>query len=288
MTRWLDQFRPDLAVISQGMSYDGEFWMKACSVRDIPYVLIVNNAREYLWPSDDQCIELGRLFDKAKVCFFVAENNLRMVEKQLAMKLRNAQIVRCPFDVAYDNDIPWPDVSRNMKMACVARLSLDKGQDVLFDVLNMPKWKERSIEMSLYGIGAMRLPLERLKKMRGLNSVKFLGYVDDMESIWRQHHALVLPSRYEGLPIVLVDAMLCGRPCIVTDVGGNAEIIEDNITGFVARAPTPECLDEAMERAWQRRNEWAAMGRLAREHVKKYVSRDPVEIFADQLVTLLR
>ena len=56
--------------------------------------------------------------------------------------------------------------------------------------------------------------------------------------IWAEHHALVLPSRFEGMPLVVVEAMLCGRPCIVTDVGGNAELIRDGINGFLAKAPT--------------------------------------------------
>ena len=57
----------------------------------------------------------------------------------------------------------------------------------------------------------------------------------------------MLPSRFEGLPLALVEAMLCPRPAVVTNVAGNTEVIEDGETGFVAAAPTAGHLDEAME-----------------------------------------
>ena len=51
------------------------------------------------------------------------------------------------------------------------------------------------------------------------------------------------------MPLSLVEAMLCRRPCIATDVGGNRELIRDGVNGFLAKAPTVESLDEAMNRA---------------------------------------
>ena len=74
----------------------------------------------------------------------------------------------------------------------------------------------------------------------GLEKVTYGGFTEDVESIWASHHALVLPSRSEGLPLVVVEAMLCGRPAIVTDVAGNAELIQDGVSGFVAAAAAPQ------------------------------------------------
>jgi glycosyltransferase involved in cell wall biosynthesis len=106
-------------------------------------------------------------------------------------------------------------------------------------------------------------------------------------SIWASHHALVLPSRYEGLPLSLVEAMLCGRPSIVTNVSGNTELLEDNVTGFVAAAPMPTFLDEALERAWARRADWQAIGAAAARQVRELVPSDPAGVFADELLALV-
>jgi len=94
---------------------------------------------------------------------------------------------------------------------------------------------------------------------------------------------LVLPSRCEGLPLALVEAMWCSRPAVVTDVGGNAELCVDDETGFVAGAPTPGVFGQALERAWGRRHEWQFMGQQARRRAEELIPKDPVGDFCSQL-----
>jgi glycosyltransferase involved in cell wall biosynthesis len=77
--------------------------------------------------------------------------------------------------------------------------------------------------------------------------------------------------------------MLCGRPCVVTDVGGNRELVRDGINGFMAKAPTVELLDEAMNSAWEERARLKEMGRAAAKDVRQFVSRDPGEDLAREL-----
>jgi glycosyltransferase involved in cell wall biosynthesis len=81
--------------------------------------------------------------------------------------------------------------------------------------------------------------------------------------------------------------MLCGRTVIATNAGGSAEIIEDNITGFIARAPTAEAFDEALERAWTRRHEWEQIGKRAAESIRKIVPFDPAAQFAKMLLQIV-
>jgi glycosyltransferase involved in cell wall biosynthesis len=96
-----------------------------------------------------------------------------------------------------------------------------------------------------------------------------------------------MPSRYEGMPLAVVEAMLCGRVCIVTDVGGNRELITDNINGFIARYPYPEFLDEAMERAWQMKDNWQKIGEKASDDIRKIIPPDPVGQFTASLKEIL-
>jgi glycosyltransferase involved in cell wall biosynthesis len=77
----------------------------------------------------------------------------------------------------------------------------------------------------------------------------FTGHTESLDALWRQHHGLILPSRVEGLPLAMVEAMLRGRPVIATRVAGIPEVLEDGASGFLAAAPTVEHLDEAMQRA---------------------------------------
>ena len=131
--------------------------------------------------------------------------------------------------------------------------------------------------------GALRSIVETLK----LSNVRFEGFVEDIEKFWSRHQLLVLPSRFEGLPLALVEAMLCNRTAVVTDVAGNGELIVDGLNGFIARAPTVELLDEAMNRAWNARTGLQEMGSAAGKTARELIPRDPVQTFADELQSVL-
>ena len=178
----------------------------------------------------------------------------------------------------------WPGDSGPLRLACVARMdAAAKGQDLLLRILARPQWRERPIELNFFGEGVHELGLRRLTQMLQLNNVHFCGHISDIRAIWEQNHLLVLPSRFEGLPLALVEAMWCGRPAVVTDVGGNAELCLDGETGFVAPAATLSCFSRTLERAWERRKEWLNLGQAARARVENQIPKDPVRLFCERL-----
>jgi glycosyltransferase involved in cell wall biosynthesis len=288
-SNFLDSFSPNFVVISQGFSSDGLLWMEECLSRNIPFAVIVQAASDTnSWLPHEQSLRLARAMLAAKKCFFVSQANLETLIKITGVNLLNAQIVANPFNVAYDIKIPWVSDEKTLKLACVARLDLEaKGHDILLQVLKNEKWKNRNIEISLFGKGNHCQLLERLIDIWEINQIKLFGHVNDISTIWKEHHALLLPSRHEGLPLSLVEAMLCARTAIVTDVGGNAELVEDNITGFVAQAPNAEFLDEALERAWQNRKNLCEIGKMASTKVRQIIPNDPIELFTNIIKSLL-
>jgi glycosyltransferase involved in cell wall biosynthesis len=119
--------------------------------------------------------------------------------------------------------------------------------------------------------------------MLELNNVHFRGYVDDVGAIWERNHLMVQPSRYEGVPMTVIESMWCRRPAVVTDVGRTAELYIDGETGFVASAPTVSSLAYALERAWDHRKDWQCMGLAARARAESHIPRDPIAEFAEKL-----
>ena len=87
--------------------------------------------------------------------------------------------------------------------------------------------------------------------------------------------------------MAVIEAMLCGRPVVATDVAG-AEVVEDGVTGFLAEAATVGCMGAALDRFWARRDEAEAIGAAAAERIRQLVPRDPVKVFADKLRELVR
>ena len=279
--------RPDLVIISQGDNYDGLYLGYLCRKLKIPYTLICQKASDYLWPEDKLRRLKGQVFRDAVKCFFVSEHNRRLTEDQYGVTLKNAIVVTNPYMVSVTEPLPWPaNDDATLRLACVARLYLlDKGQDILLRVLARNKWKERKLHVSFFGEGVNRESLEFLAAKLGTQNVSFEGHTNDVVGIWRNHHALILPSRAEGMPLALVEAMMCGRPGIVTRVGGNAELVEDRVTGFLA-APVEDSLDAALEDAWARRHELHEMGRLAASKIRELIPPNPAEQFAHMLLNI--
>jgi glycosyltransferase involved in cell wall biosynthesis len=276
----------DLVVISQGVNSDGVAWMETARRLGRRYVVISQSAVLYWSPDDDVAERIAAGHEGAAATYFVSRGILEISRRQFSSPLRNAKVVRNPFNVRYDAHPAWPtDVAEGeLKLACVARLEISsKSQDLLLQVLGLPKWKGRPVRLSLIGNGPNERGLRYLAKQLELESVDFCGHWDNIEEIWSRHHALVLPSRFEGMPLSLVEAMLCGRAAIVTDVGGNAELVRDGVNGFLAKAATVELVDEAMERAWQNRHRLREMGDTAARDVRAWVSADPVGEFVREL-----
>lgn len=280
--------RPDLAVLSLPVSGCGAEFAAACRRHRVRYAVIVQNVAERYWPADSDRTQLAEMYQGAARCYFVSEGNRRLVESMLGLRLERAEVVRNPFGVPYESGWTWPDVADGFLAACVARLEpWDKGQDLLLHALAAPPWRERPLTVDFYGTGACEQGLKALAELLKLSNVRFRGYISDVERIWREHHLLILPSRNEGLPIALVEALLCGRPAVVTDVAGNAEVVQDGVTGYVAPAAETRPVAEALERAWAGREQWAEMGRRAAAAIRQLVPGDPAAELARRLVKVV-
>ncbi len=286
-TAWLRRHAPDLLVISQGGPWDGVPWMTLCRALDIPYCSVIQANSELWWPLDSRLPEIRAGLLGARRVFFVSQANRRLMELQCGMALPNAEVVANPCKVDRSAAVDWPQSHDPLRFACVGRMAPSaKGQDVLFEVLAQEKWRRRRVELHLYGSGPSESSLGALALFLRLPNVFCHGHVSDVRAIWSANHALVLPSRFEGLPLTIVEAMLCARPVITTDVAGNTEVVTDNVDGFVAGAATVPLLDEAMERAWTRRSDWHAMGLRARAAALASTPPDATGEFERTLVDL--
>ncbi len=282
-SRRLKRFDPDLVVISQGHNAGGFDWAKLCRESRIPYVIIVQCNSE-IWWFGEEIDEAVASYTGARSVFCVSHSNLDLLRLQLGEPLLNAEVVWNPYKVSTEPAPAWPDESAGWRLACVARINpAAKGQDLLLRTLALPEWRNRPVELNLFGSGSDEQALRRIASMLKLNNVNFRGRVADIRAIWEQNHLLALPSRYEGLPLALVEAMWCGRPAVVTDVGGNTELCSDEKTGFVASAPTLASFSQTLQRAWERRKEWPEMGRAARVFAETQIPTDPIALFCERL-----
>ncbi|MCH5718714.1 glycosyltransferase family 4 protein [Niabella hibiscisoli] len=226
------------------------------------------------------------VWQNAQKCFFVSQQNLNLTEEQFGFRFSHAEVIWNP--IKFKREIsPLPTAEHLYKFACIGRFFiLDKGQDILLRILADQSWKDRPIEVSFIGGGPDQKALQDLAEMLDVKNVKFAAHINDVENLWTSYHALILPSRSEGLPLVTLEAMAVGRPVIVSTAGGHAEIIQHGVNGFIADA-TVKDFAKAMEDAWENRNSWELIGKNANAFVKEKVPALPERIFSDLIIKII-
>jgi len=278
---------PSLVLISQGINFDGLKLAYQCFLLGVPYVVLAQKAVDFYWPLPyDRGFMLNAL-QNAKKCYFVSNHNLRLTEEQFGERLPNAEVIYNPIKLSR-NVVPYPKSDETFKLACVGRLFLlDKGQDIVIRIMAEQKWKNRPLHVSFFGKGLDKEGLQGMANLLGVTKIDFKGQIDDVGSIWNEYHALILASRSEGLPLSIVEAMSAGRIAITSDAGGNKEVVQDGINGFVG-APYEPAFDDAMERAWQKRDKWKEMGENAALYVKNHFPVNPEKYFVSLIVDLIK
>lgn len=133
------------------------------------------------------------------------------------------------------------NLANGLTILCVGRLSYEKGQDILLKAVCIAR---SSLEISVVvaGEGPFYDDLKQLAKALGVDeSVRFSGYVERIDEFYNCADLLVVPSRSEGVPNVILEAMAFGLPVLATDVGGVATMIDNGRTGWLTK-PEPEAL----------------------------------------------
>jgi glycosyltransferase involved in cell wall biosynthesis len=126
------------------------------------------------------------------------------------------------------------------------------------------------------GSGPMENELRRLSDELGLEDrVQFLGFEPNVLRWMRVANGFVLASRWEGLPMVVLEAAACGVPVVATDVPGTREVVVDGVTGLLAAQGNATALAKAMTRMMEMPGEERrAMGERARQFVLERYSLD--------------
>jgi len=284
--RKLLRWRPEVVCFNLSGSYDlfsSHLWAlpPLLERHGIPYVILsqANGDAAARILSGNRRRIAADIYTAAARVVLLSHVEIEMVERQLAVALPRAVVGRNPVNSTSADALQWPE-SKVASLACVGRLQVrHKGQDVLLAALATATWQQRDWQLSIYGDGPDRAYLEDLAEHYRLRPrIHFRGYQADVEEIWRRHQMLLLPSRIEGVPATMVEAMLAARPCLVTDVGGMREWI-DQETGYLAEAPTPLALGRALQRALGERDRWSHLGSNAREKAFRMYDPQPGESF---------
>lgn len=152
----------------------------------------------------------------------------------------------------------------------VGRLSAAKDQAGLLTAMRHLVDVGADVLLVIVGDGEMRHTLhEQVGTLQLEARVRFLGARSDIPALLAGFDAFVLSSVTEGYSLALVEACAAALPCVVTDVGGNAEIINDGISGLLVPSGDPTRLATAMGKLCDSSSARDAMGNAARDWALK-------------------
>jgi glycosyltransferase involved in cell wall biosynthesis len=169
--------------------------------------------------------------------------------------------------------------------AVIGLLNVAKGQDLAIEALARPGLER--LHLLVAGDGEMRADLEVLAERLGVASrVRFLGHRWDAPALVATCDFTLLPSRWEGMPYVVLETMAAGRPVVATPVDGARDVVLDGDTGFLAASIDATAIADACRGLLALSgDERRSMGERGRERV---LARWTAERMVDGLADVYR
>jgi glycosyltransferase involved in cell wall biosynthesis len=167
----------------------------------------------------------------------------------------------------------------------VGRLTHMKGQWHLVDAVPGLLAGTPDLAVVLIGDGPLRDALEKRAAGLGVGgAVRFPGHRGDARQLLAAADVFVLPSRHEGMPLVVLEAMEAGLPVVGTRVIGTEEVVEDGVTGALVRPGDPADLEAALARsladpALRRRQGDAGRRRYLACFTRERMARDTAAVY---------
>jgi glycosyltransferase involved in cell wall biosynthesis len=166
---------------------------------------------------------------------------------------------------------------RRPLLVAVGRLEEQKGMDVLLEAVASLAGRGLDFVVAVAGDGSWRERLERTATGAGIESrVRWMGRVPDPGPLMLAADVFVLPSRWEGLPLTLLEAMARGRAVVASSVGGIPEVVADGENGVLVPAGDAGALASALERIIESPALRQKLGEGARESVERGYTWDGV------------
>jgi len=157
----------------------------------------------------------------------------------------------------------------------VGRLVLVKNIEMQIEAMAKVINKNLNVELWIVGDGPERKKIEvRSKELELENSIKFLGWQDNLEKYYNQVDCFLLTSNAEGWGMAVVEAASYELPIIMTDVGLASEVIKNGESGIVIPIGNQKALENAMIKIIEDEDLRKKLGENAKEVVKKLPTKE--------------
>jgi glycosyltransferase involved in cell wall biosynthesis len=260
VARTLRRTRPDLVHVNMATAGNNRHVAVLLPLLRLRGVATLHSLAELT--SGVQRALLTRAYRRLSAVIAVAEEERRQLCEELGLSPAAVRLIWS--GVVSREPVTLRERPERLRVGSVGRLSREKGFDVLLEALARMSADGVAVEVEISGMGPERAALDALAE--GLPA-RLLGFVEDRDAFLAGLDVFCLPSRWEGLPFSLLEAMMAGLPCVASEVGDVAAVLGP--AGVVVPREDPVALADALRvlaRSPERRLE---LGRAAHERARE-------------------
>ena len=196
-------------------------------------------------------------------------------DKLINLGAQRSKVKVMPCGIELDNFLVDIKKGNDLRILAIGRLIEDKGFHNLIEAMSYVVKEIPDVTLTIVGDGPFREELIRLSKDLSLqDKIAFKGGKPHSEipRYIQESDLFVLPSMSEGLPLVILEAMACGKAVVATDVGGIPDVIINGETGVLVKKNNPRDLSEAIVCLLSDNKKRMELGEKAREKIQDTLS----------------
>lgn len=263
----------------------------ASAAAGIPVVSTLHNVPDGFERQRPDRVWLERITARLLTSRVVCVSQRARTEFEQSWRIPSARLALIPNAIDLD---PWlsvpeepiqkPSDTRPMELPVqvdtvtvlsVGRLDSQKAYDVLLRAARIVVDVRPHVRFVILGRGRHAASLDRLRRELALAEVvSFEGQQDDVPAWLARSDMFVSSSAWEGMPLVVIEAMAAARPVVVTDVGGSREVVGDEECGLVVPPSDPRALAVAIMELVDDSERRLRMGRSARDRARTVFGLD--------------
>jgi glycosyltransferase involved in cell wall biosynthesis len=209
----------------------------------------------------------------------VAHYVRKLFEQEWQLKPNQLKVIYNAVPIERYNTIPEPSLRSEIKpdpiILAVGRLIPDKAYDLLLEAAHQILARHPGAQFRFVGQGTELAALQAQAQRLGIEQqVQFLGMRRDIPQLLAECDIFVLPSHREGLPLSVVEAMAAARPVIITDVGGNRELVTHNENGIIIAPGNANLLATALTDLLEHPERWNLLGSAGRRRILQHFTME--------------
>lgn len=274
VSKTFEDFRPDVVHVQCGSPRSAVVPRELAIEARVPLIITENYVGDDLDVTDEGLERIRRTYRRAFAAIAVCEENLRLLRERFGLRAERQVVIR--YGVELPSDVrPRDGAPKVFKAITVARLSPRKGIDVLIRAAAVLSDEIRSrFEFTLVGDGEQGAHLKELARKSGVaGRLRFADWSNDVQTLLREHDLFILPSRAEGQPIALLEALAACLPCIASAVSGIPEALGEGRYGALVSPDDPVALGAAISAFAKAPALLQQKASAARDHLRK--NHDP-------------